>query len=108
MMKKAFILVPIFVTRAVLAECDCTIVPFKPPPCFEQCVGKILAQASYGELTGKYGIPHDIADRIISAREHGSATSSDWYRKVLGGSAASTVDGIFRKKEHSAESNPKM
>ncbi len=84
--------------RVSLAGCDCTIVPFKPPPCFEECVGRILAQASYGDLTGKYGLPPSIADSIIKAREHGAATSSDWYKKALGPAEGSTVDGIFRQR----------
>jgi hypothetical protein len=92
--------------RVCSVACDCTIVPFKPPSCFQECVDKILAHSSYSELTGKYGLPHDIADKIIKAREHGTATSSGWYKKVLGGGEASTVDGIFRQKEHSTRENP--
>jgi hypothetical protein len=92
-------------SQACFAECDCTIIPFKPPPCFEQCVAKILSEASYSELTGKYGLPRDIAGRIISAREHGG---SDWYRKTLDSSEKSTIDAIFREREHSAHANPKM
>ena len=92
--------------RVCSVACDCTILPFKPPSCFQECVGKILGHASYSELTGKYGLPHDIADKIIKAREHGAATSSDWYTKVLGGAEASTVDGILRQKEHSILQNP--
>ena len=80
--------------------------PFEPPSCLQECVGKILGQASYSELTGKYGLPDYIADKIITARENGAATSSDWYTKVLGGAEASTVDGIFRQKEHSIRENP--
>lgn len=32
-------------------NCDCTITPFKPPSCSEQCIPKILAQANQWELT---------------------------------------------------------
>jgi hypothetical protein len=81
------------------ADCDCTITPFKPPECFQKCVTKIISHASYSELTGKYGIPRDIADKIISAREHNSA---------LDASVISTIDSIFRTKQDSAERNPKM
>jgi len=107
-MKKLLFLVSICLGRAVFAECDCTIIPFKPdPPCFKQCVGKILASASHAEMTGKYGIPDDIADRIIDVREHGGATSVDWYKKALSRSDASRIEAIFRKTEHSPENNPK-
>jgi hypothetical protein len=73
-------------------ECDCTIVPFKSS-CFEQCVTKVLSQASYGKLTGTYGLPHDTATKIISAREHGTP---------LDVSTRSKIDAFFREKERSA------
>jgi hypothetical protein len=84
-------------SQTCFADCDCTITPFKPPECFQRCVRKIVSEASYSELTGKYGIPRDIADRIITAREHGTA---------LDASTISTVDTIFRQKEHSAQQHP--
>ena len=88
-------------------HCDCTILPFKPdPPCFEQCVPKILSSASYSDLTTKYGLPHDIANRIINAREQGEANAPNWYAKVLDKSQRSKVDTIFRQKERPLHNLP--
>jgi len=87
------------------ADCDCTITPYKPdPPCFVTCVSKALANASYSQLTGKYGLSEDVAKRIIQAREKGADTSPGWYRKILTNSDVSHVDAKFNDAIHRRDS----
>jgi hypothetical protein len=97
-MKTVFlILVSTILTHAALAECDCTIVPFQPnPPCFQQCVSKILSKATYSELTGIFKLPEDVSKKIISLREQGGTSSSDWYKKALSASEISHIDTAFK------------
>src|SRR5436190_7254261 len=77
-------------------DCDCKIVPFKPdPPCFQTCVSKILASASYSELTGKYGLSDEISRKIVNAREKGMNTSTGWYKKILSDSDISHIHAKF-------------
>jgi len=77
--------------------CDCTIVPFKSDDCFKQCVPKIVANASYSELTEKYGLPQDTASQVISARERGTH---------LDASTMSKVDTILRQKQRPLHNLP--
>ncbi len=90
-------------------DCDCKIVPFKPdPPCFQTCVSKILASASYSELTGKYGLSGEISRKILNAREKGTNTSTGWYKKIMSDSDISHInakfnglrqDGIYKRQD---------
>jgi hypothetical protein len=77
--------------------CDCTIVPFKSDNCLKQCVPKIVAEASYSELTEKYRLPQDTASKIITARERGTH---------LDASTISTVNAILRQKQRPMHNAP--
>jgi hypothetical protein len=104
-MKTIVILTFAGLLQARKPHCDCTIIPFKPdPPCFQQCVTTITSQASYAELTGKYGVPSNIATRIINARQR---DPFGWYTKALNGSERSEVEAIFRTKPDYLERNRK-
>src|SRR5437867_1798467 len=111
-MKTKLILAPLLLiitcSPTFADDCNCKIVPFKPdPPCFQACVSKILASASYGELTGKYGLPDDISRKIINAREKGADTSSGWYKNVLSSYDISHIDAKFKGSGKHDESSGK-
>ena len=95
-MKAVVILILAVLSSGCPDGCDCTIAPFKSS-CFEQCVTKVLAQASYGELTGKYGLPQDTARKIISARERGAP---------LDASTRSTATAILKQEKRRAHDGP--
>lgn len=89
------VLASLVCSSTVAAKCDCTITPYKPdPPCFIECVSKVLASASYGELTGKYGLSDDLSRKIIDARANADI-SSGWYTRVLSPSDVSHIDAKF-------------
>ena len=96
----------LILSTSAIAQCDCTITPYKPdPPCFMVCVSKALASASYAELTGKYGLSGDIAQRIINAREKQTDTSTGWYTKSLSGADITHVDAKFSALKDNSSSN---
>jgi len=72
---------------AICADCDCEKVPFRPdPPCFNTCVGKILASPSkqqLREITEMLKIDDSVSRKISSYAERTSAKSLDDFKKVL-------------------------
>ncbi|MEN3368715.1 MAG: hypothetical protein V7609_858 [Verrucomicrobiota bacterium] len=95
----SLVLIVLMCSSMIADNCDCTITPYKPdPPCFLTCVSKILANASYSELTGKYGLSEDISKKIIQAREKTPDTSTGWYRNILSNSDVSRVDAQFNSR----------
>jgi len=70
--------------RLSFADCDCTIVPFKPdPPCFQKCAGKILSEASVTQLTTIMGLDSALAQKIVAWRSGESRRLFDWYKSRL-------------------------
>jgi hypothetical protein len=97
-----FTLVIAFAARSTFAECDCTITPFQPPSCAKECMAKIAAKATYGELTGLLHIEASVSKKIIDFPERASATSIEAYRGVLSDSELATY------KAKVGNANPKV
>lgn len=81
-------------------ECDCTITPFKPPPCFDKCTAKILGEADYKQLTAIFKIPRLLSQKIVAFPDRSKATSLEAYKKVLNTDEFSTVKTTFGNLTH--------
>jgi hypothetical protein len=70
--------------HSIAADCDCTIVPFKPdPPCFDICTAKHLAVATASELETIAGIDPNISRLIAGIPENQRPTTLEGYRQFL-------------------------
>jgi hypothetical protein len=99
----------VIISSSAFADCDCTITPYKPdPPCFMTCVSKILAHAPYDELTSKYGLSKDVAQKVIDAREKGTDKSTGWYTKTLNSADITHIDAKFKSLNDSGSTKSSM
>lgn len=90
------ILISIVLTRLSFAECDCTIYPFKPPSCAQECMVR-MSKGDYSQLTNLFALPPSISRKIVNFPERDKATSLASYRPVLSSKEIATVEYTFSK-----------
>ncbi len=70
-------------TAAMVEECKCTIIPFKPEvPCFNYCATSLVARATLEELLVAFDLEEASARRIVAWEDRNEATSLEDYVKA--------------------------
>lgn len=90
------ILISTVLTGISFAECDCTIVPFKPPSCAQECMVK-MSKGDYSQLTNLFALPPSISRKIVDFPARDQATSLKSYSPVLTSREIATVESTFSK-----------